>query len=282
MKNYFKLALPIFLFALVMSSCKKVDPPTADFIYTIDVLEVTFDNLSVGADSYEWSFGDGNTSTDADPVHTYTDGGTFTVTLTATNEGGTDTFSEDITLTKPAATIDGNFDDWTEYTAVYSDPDGDNGTLLELKMTNDAAFIYFYVKGDASSGPILQFFFDKDNDGATGWDYWGGFDTPGVEYLLEWVVEGDDPGMGTIFEADQEDWPWNTTLAENAITASSGWVTSGSNRVIEFSLARSLMSDLGATIRVIVDNMDDTWTIVGSLPWMWQDPPSALNTYTFE
>lgn len=282
MKNHLKLYAPLILFVFVMGSCKKVDPPTADFIYDIDVLEVTFDNLSSGADSYEWTFGDGNTSMEENPVHTYADGGTFTVTLKAENEGGSDTYSEDITLVKPAAVIDGTFTDWDEYTAVYSDPDGDNGTLLELKMTNDAAFIYFYVKGDAAAGPILQFFFDKDNNGATGWDYWGAFDTPGVEYLLEWVVEGDDASMGLIFVADQEDWPWNTTLAENVVSESSGWVTVGSNRIIEFSVARSLMSDLGSTIRVVVDNMDPEWSIIGSLPWAWQDPPSALNSFTFE
>jgi PKD repeat protein len=282
MKNYAKLILPFFLFVLFMGSCKKTEPPTADFIYTIDVLEVTFDNLSTGADSYEWDFGDGNTATEADPVHLYSDGGTFTVSLKATNEGGSDTYSEDITLTKPAATIDGTFTDWDEYTAIYSDPDGDNGTLLELKATNDAAFIYLYVKADANAGPILQFFFDKDNDGATGWDYWGFYDTPGLDYLMEWVIEGDDAGMGTIFSADEEDWPWNTTVAENVVSESSGWVTVGSNKMIEFSIARSLMSDLGTTIRICVDNMNADWEVIGSLPWAEQDPPNALNTYTFE
>lgn len=282
MKNYVKLFLPLFLLMLVVGSCKKTDPPTADFIYNIDVLEVTFENLSTGADSYAWDFGDGSTSTEANPVHVYTDGGTFSVSLKATNEGGSDTYSEDITLTKPAAVIDGDFGDWDEYNAIYSDPDGDNGTLQELKVTNDAAFIYIYVKGDANAGPILQFFFDKDNNGATGWDYWGAFETPGVEYLLEWVVEGDDAGMGTIFSADEEDWPWNTTVAENVVSESSGWVTVGSNRMIEFSVARSLMPDLGTTIRLIVDNMNLDWEIIGSLPWAWQDPPTALDTYTFE
>ncbi len=282
MKNYVKIIMPLFMMVLLLSNCKKENPPTADFIYTIDVLTVTFDNLTTGADSYLWNFGDDNTSTEENPVHTYADGGTFTVSLKATNEGGSDTYTEDITLTKPAATVDGTFTEWADYTAIYSDPDGDNGTLLELKMTYDAAFLYLYVKADANAGPILQFFFDKDNSGATGWDYWGAFDAPGVEYLLEWVVEGDDAGMGIIFSADQEDWPWNTTVAENVVTASSGWVSVSGDKMIEFSVAKSLLPDLGTTIRLIVDNMDSDWEIIGSLPWAWQDPPSALSTFTFE
>src|SRR5688572_20111594 len=38
--------------------------------------------------TYLWNFGDGNTSTAANPVHNYTTGGPFTVTLTATSNNG--------------------------------------------------------------------------------------------------------------------------------------------------------------------------------------------------
>ncbi|WP_243685147.1 PKD domain-containing protein [Methanosarcina barkeri] len=37
-----------------------------------------------------WEFGDGATSTKRDPVHTYQDPGSYTVTLTATNDAGSD------------------------------------------------------------------------------------------------------------------------------------------------------------------------------------------------
>ncbi|MEN9440942.1 MAG: hypothetical protein RLZ33_1019 [Bacteroidota bacterium] len=45
----------------------------------------TFTNTSVGASTYAWDFGDGNTSTSTSPVHEYSAAGTYTVTLTATN-----------------------------------------------------------------------------------------------------------------------------------------------------------------------------------------------------
>lgn len=49
---------------------------------------IQFTNQTVGASSYLWDFGDGNTSTLENPTHTYTENGTFTIKLTATNATG--------------------------------------------------------------------------------------------------------------------------------------------------------------------------------------------------
>ncbi|SHK14831.1 PKD domain-containing protein [Reichenbachiella agariperforans] len=43
--------------------------------------EVTFTNASTGGDSFEWTFGDGGTSGDKNPVYTYEESGAYTVTL---------------------------------------------------------------------------------------------------------------------------------------------------------------------------------------------------------
>ncbi len=48
-------------------------------------LTVTFDNGTKNADTYSWDFGDGGTSTDQNPVHDYTATGTYTVTLSTSN-----------------------------------------------------------------------------------------------------------------------------------------------------------------------------------------------------
>lgn len=57
-------------------------------------LTVTFTNNSVNANTYQWIFGDGNTSTSSNPVHTYTTAGSFNVSLIATtSQGCTDTFN---------------------------------------------------------------------------------------------------------------------------------------------------------------------------------------------
>ena len=58
-------------------------------------LPVHFNNLSQNASSYYWNFGDGNISTNSSPSHTYTQIGTFTITLITTDTNTcnkTDTF----------------------------------------------------------------------------------------------------------------------------------------------------------------------------------------------
>lgn len=62
--------------------------PVADFVADVTSgdapLTVIFTNLSVGDfTTWAWDFGDGGTSTDANPVHEYTEPGTYTVELTA-------------------------------------------------------------------------------------------------------------------------------------------------------------------------------------------------------
>jgi len=52
-------------------------------------LEVQFtDNSTGNPDTWAWDFGDGDTSTDQNPVHTYTELGTYTVSLTINGSGG--------------------------------------------------------------------------------------------------------------------------------------------------------------------------------------------------
>jgi PKD repeat protein len=71
--------------------------PLADFTFVANGLVVTFTNASQNATSYLWAFGDGITSTLANPVHTYA-AGTYTVTLTVTGVCGTNEMSTAITV----------------------------------------------------------------------------------------------------------------------------------------------------------------------------------------
>ncbi len=76
------------------------DNPVADFTAPDTSsckapLTVNFKNNSTGAATYQWDFGDGNTSATANPSHTYTSTGIYTVTLIVTNANGcTDTLQK--------------------------------------------------------------------------------------------------------------------------------------------------------------------------------------------
>jgi trimeric autotransporter adhesin len=82
--------------------------PNASFTYTRDHLSVTVDGTGSNDPdgsiaSYQWDWGDGSTDTGAHASHTYATGGTYTVTLTVTdNQGATGVTSQQVTPNVPA------------------------------------------------------------------------------------------------------------------------------------------------------------------------------------
>lgn len=83
--------------------------PLASFTYVVDKKIVTFTNTSANASSYLWDFGDGNTSTEENPTHTYGDVDEYTVTLTAID--GTDENTASATF-MTAAKLEAIILDW--------------------------------------------------------------------------------------------------------------------------------------------------------------------------
>ncbi len=73
--------------------------PIATYTYTKNGSVVNFQNQTIGATNYLWNFGDGITSTEENPIHAYAGLGQYTVTLTATNECGSFTLTQTITIT---------------------------------------------------------------------------------------------------------------------------------------------------------------------------------------
>jgi PKD repeat protein len=89
--------------------------PVAGFTFSPDggpsPLEVTFTDTTTGFEpELLWDFGDGtSTTTDKNPVHTFTAGNvteTYTITLTATNDGGSDVYTDTITILPPVPVAD--------------------------------------------------------------------------------------------------------------------------------------------------------------------------------
>ncbi len=93
------------------TSCQNVTidsyvAPVASFSYTGDPI-VAFVDLSANSPtSWNWSFGDGGTSTLENPTHNYLTNGSFYVCLTATNAVGSNTYCEFVTISdNPIAPI---------------------------------------------------------------------------------------------------------------------------------------------------------------------------------
>jgi PGF-pre-PGF domain-containing protein len=117
------------------------DPPVAQFaadqVSGTAPLTVTFSDLSTGAPtSWLWDFGDGRGATVQHPIHTYSEGGTYLVTLTASNAVGSDTSSI------------------TDYITVVSSPPA-------------ASFIF--EKGVYDTEQVLVTFTDRSTGDPTSW-----------------------------------------------------------------------------------------------------------------
>lgn len=78
--------------------------PTADFDAEQDALDVTFTDASTDVETptelhYNWDFGDGTTSTEPSPVHSYAMAGVYNVTLEVVDPGsGTATMTQTLTV----------------------------------------------------------------------------------------------------------------------------------------------------------------------------------------
>jgi len=116
-------------------------PPTADFSFTTSDLTAAFTDQSTDSDgtidSRGWDFGDGSTSTQQNPSHTYAADGTYTVTLTVTDNGGaTGSTSQDVTVSDGsvatiALTATGKQN--KKWFIVNLDWSGANSDIVEIK-----------------------------------------------------------------------------------------------------------------------------------------------------
>ena len=111
MKNLFRKAklLSMVILVLTFLGCEEDDEgsklPAVTAGFTFDLIpntgSVSFINISENANTFEWDFGNGTTSTEINPTVTFVSG-TYTVSLTASNvAGASDAFEDTVTITIP-------------------------------------------------------------------------------------------------------------------------------------------------------------------------------------
>jgi hypothetical protein len=176
-----KVNIPIGITALLsalilFSSCKKNTPLAApDPFYAVDVngFVATFNNKSTGATSYKWDFGDGTSSTDSSPVHTYPAKGKYVPTLYATNAGGNTQEASTVLYISKGSAIrmdDNTLSDWDTVThnVVLAGPGSGNFIKAKYDYDGNNVYIYFEQNAAKADGDIYDLYIDGDNNSATG------------------------------------------------------------------------------------------------------------------
>jgi PKD repeat protein len=100
MKVYFTGLAIVAILGIMAVSCGKDETPapTVEISFSVDGYKVAFQALATNATSYAWDFGDGETSTEQNPTHTYAMSGKYNVKVTATGEGGTAEASKEVEI----------------------------------------------------------------------------------------------------------------------------------------------------------------------------------------
>lgn len=276
MKNYIQLfATGMILFLFI--SCEDTETPMALFDYQIDGITVQFTNYSTDADEYLWDFGDGNSSTEENPLHEYAESGNFIITLTAKGKGGSKTIKEMLKIQKPALIqIDGSFDDWNavpseQLSSVSSADDASLTALQEMKACADDNYLYIYLVYDQSKVAPLDIFINTDNDVATGGNSWL-WDPCGADFLIEgFSTEKMEDATVFNWPADkpQDGWEWVEVLGSGSgITRMSEPKTISGNIVeAEISIIKEMLpTSLASEIGIGIFSSNEDWAETGSLP----------------
>ncbi len=190
--SYKYLSIVFLLICFATNACKKEaigTTPTIDFSIQVSGDTVRFTNLTSDAKSYKWDFGDGDSSTEENPMHIYPGKGKYVPTLYAVAQNGAQAQGSTvihISKTSPILLNDNTLSDWDTLSVnVYtSSPAG--GNFIMGKFDYDANNIYFYfeMKATVAEGNIFDFYLDADNNASTGLltgDFTGG----GYDELLE-------------------------------------------------------------------------------------------------
>lgn len=164
--NSFRLFTMLLAATVLFSTCKKEEDnnppaepepePIANFSYSGNTggsTTVQFSNHSQNASSYEWSFGDGNTSSSANPVHTYpSKTKTYMVTLIASDGAKSDTSSKEVSINVNYFRVDASH----TVNGVQRDSFSIRGASVSLKQnTNGTYSLKAMLDGSGSSIELI-------------------------------------------------------------------------------------------------------------------------------
>jgi PKD repeat protein len=133
--------------------------PVAGFTYVVNELSVDFTNTSTGADTYWWDFGDTYTSTLEHPSHTYAAAGTYTVTLWASGDCGSDVFSDTVTTMAPSYGVDvvasdATLEDYVGNVVTYTLTVWNDGSVEDSFTVGIGSHVFTTTASAPTVGPL--------------------------------------------------------------------------------------------------------------------------------
>lgn len=220
------------LLSAMAVSCKKEDPNAAKACFTFEGeisagTPVTFNSsCSENAIGYTWNFGDGTTSAEANPTHTFTSSGEFTITLNVEADNGTsDRYTESVNVMPPtviehSGTIDED-ETWIEGEHLITGEVYVQGATLTIepgaiiRFTQGNGLYFGYYSGSSGATLIangtaekpITFTSSASTQSPGDWDYIGFYDgASGISSMDHCLVEygggySDNTGMVYVEES---------------------------------------------------------------------------------
>jgi len=257
-----------------LCACKKdkaVAPPDVIYSYTVsdDGFTLTFTNQTEAA-SYKWDFGDGASSTDKNPVHTYPKKGKYVPTLYVTTASGVKAEGSTvihIAKSSPIKLDDNTLSDWDQITTNVVTRGAGGGTFQKAKFDYNSDNVFFYIEmtSTVAAGDIFDFYIDADNNPATGL-LTGTFTGGAYDILLEGAMLQNWLDPFYFSGATQTAWGWDyQTIADYYQVGTV--VQDGATLKFEGSFKRAKLKGLtGSGLRIAFTISNSGWTNIGWMP----------------
>lgn len=275
-----KLKFFYYLIAVsLLAGCGADDSTTAgdggivaDFSFTNDGSLFTFTNLSKGATTYRWDFGDLSFYCDKEnPTYRYTKvGGEIKVTLTAMNDSGQEAYVTKTVVAPEVKNIkidiDGKFDDWADVDVLYDESGSGSGSMQKIKIWGGGDNINIYIEGNKSMlMELVDMYINSDGNPATGyqidWMWPGG---SGADFLFEGPMVNDS--WGGLYKHSDPSGGWGWDWVGGNMTFSGLVSVDSQTNAIEFRIPKSDLGALGSTFSIAIVEMTGGWGLVANFP----------------